>query len=486
MRPVRLLAMLGLAVGIPAMPATGGADGAVPPPGAVEAELDADLGGISLRQEAVLRTLVRAAQVVDQLHDAQQDENGFYPADMSREEFERWGDPAGRDPYTLVRRGADGGLEAVPYHEAWGRELGRVARLLAEAAAATRDEGLRHYLTLRARALITGDYGRAENAWSAMRDSDIDVLIGPISRDADAEFGLKAGFGAYVMLRDWGWGARLAAFTVFLPRIQDSLPVSPGFRAEVPDVDMKMAVYDLLFHAGAVAGSEVPRLRPGNGPRLQLRNVSRARFDALVRPLADHVIAPGQRPQVHFDAWFLNAMFHDMAQRLGMRDTVTGRGPVRLALGEHADIIEETKAAVLSLWIAQWLHDSGELPETTLAEHYTSFLADGFRAAHVDPHGPTGRARMLVHNYFRDWGAFRRDAETGRYQVDTISMAPAIEALAAHVLTIQGSGDREGAAALIESMAQPRADAALDLERLGAAGVPTMVLFRQRESVPGL
>jgi hypothetical protein len=483
MRPARLLAMLGLAVGISAMPVAAGADGAFPPPGAVEAELNADLGGVSLRQAAVLRTLIRAAQVIDHLHDAQQDDNGFYPADMSREEFERWRDPAGRDPYTVVRRGADGALEAVPYHEAWSRELSRVARLLAEAAAATRDEALRHYLTLRARALITGDYGRAETAWSAMRDSDIDVLIGPIGRGADPEFRIKAGFGAYVMLRDWGWGARLAAFTVFLPKIQDSLPVSPAFRAEVPDVDMKMAVYDLLFHAGAVAGGEVPLQRPG---RLQLRNVARARFDALVRPVADLMIVPGQRPQARFDAWFLNAMFHDMAQRLGLRDTVTGRGPVRLALGEHADTIEETKAAVLSLWIAQWLHDSGELPETLLAEHYTSFLADGFRAAHLDPHGPAGRARMLVLNYFRDWGAFRRDGETGRYHIDTVSMAPAIEALAAHVLTIQGSGDREGAAALIETMAQPRADTALDLERLAAAGVPANVIFRPGEALLGL
>ena len=462
----------------------------------VEQELEASLDSATLRQLEILRLLIRAAGIMDTLYREQVDGEGFYPADMSREEFDAWNDPAAADPHTVVRRDAAGALVAVPYHEAWPTELGHAARLLAQAAEISTDESLRHYLTQRARALITGDYARAEAAWRAMRYSDLDVLIGPILRDADRRFGLRAGFGAYVMLRDWGWGARLAAFTVFLPRVQASLPVAESFKAEVPDVDMKVAVYDLLFHAGygAARADSVtpeepgePRLRIRQGPqRLQLRNVTQARFDALVQPVADALIAPEQHGHVRFDPFFLNTMFHEMAHALGMRETVTARGPVNAALREHADTIEELKAAVLSLWLANWLNANGAMRGTAPMDHYASLLAGVFRAVHIDADSATGRAHMMLFNYFRDWGAFRRDAATGRYRVDAADIGPAIAALAAQVLTIQGSGDYEGAAELIRAMAAPRAEFRADLERLAAAGIPAAVVFRPPDELPGL
>jgi hypothetical protein len=474
--------------------AEGAPEGAVPM--VVERELEANLDGATLRQLEILRLLVQAAHIMDALYREQVEGGGFYPADMSREEFDAWTDPAAAHPYTVVRRDALGALQAVPYHEAWPRELGRAARLLAQAAEITSDESLRNYLTQRARALITGDDARAEAAWRAMRYSDLDVLIGPIFRDADRRFGLKAGFGAYVMLRDWGWGARLAAYTVFLPRIQASLPVSGAFKAEVPEVDMKVAVYDLLFQAGygavradSVTAEELgePRLRIRQGPqRLQLRNVTQARFDALVLPVAEALLVPEQRAHVRFEPFFLNTLFHELAHGLGMKQTVAARGPVRDALGEHADTIEELKAAVLSLWLANWLHANGELPDTAPMDHYASLLAGVFRAVHVDADSAAGRAHMLLFNYFRDWGAFRRDAATGRYRVDAAAVGPAIAALAAQVLTLQGSGDHEGAAELIGALASPRAEFRADLARLAAAGIPAAVAFRQPDELPGL
>lgn len=466
------------------------------PPGFVERELEIDLGGATLRQLEVIRVLVQAARIMDALYQEQVEGEGFYPADMGREEFEAWRDPGAASPYTVVRRNAWGALEAVPYHEAWSRELGLVARLLAQAAALTSDESLRNYLTQRARALIIGDYRRAEAAWQAMRYSDIDVLIGPIGHDADRRFGLKAGFGAYVMLRDWSWGARVAGFTVFLPEMQRDLPVSQAFKADVPDVDMKVAVYDLLFHAGYGAahteavttdGVGEPRLRLRNGPqRLQLRNVTRARFDALVLPVADAMLVPEQRSHADFDAYLLNHVFQEMAQALGPGETLAGGVPVSRALAEHGDAIAEAKGVALSLWIAGWLHARGELPATTLMHHYASFLAGALRTIHLDRYGAPGRGNALVINFLRDWGAVRRDAATGRYRVEPDNMDTAVEALVAQLLTLQGSGDVEGAAALLEGMGAPRAELEADLARLAAAGIPAGVLFRRTADLPGM
>ena len=495
MRLLPALLSLVLAAGAAAAPQPGAADqaGRAAP---VEAPLQVELGAVTLQELEVIRLLVEAAGVIGVLHQRQLEAPGFYPADMSRAEFEAWDDPGAASPHTVVRRDHEGGLMALPYHQAWPVELGHAARLLARAAELTGDERLRHYLTLRARALIVGDYPRAEDAWLALQDSSVDVLIGPLGTDEDDRFGLKASFGAYVLLRDWGWGARLARFTVFLPELQRALPVSPAFKDEVPEVRMKLAVYDLVYHAGygelrggvldAHAVDDRQQRQPRAPGRLQLRNVMHARFDALVRPVAALMLEPEQQRQVGFEAFFLNAMLHEMAHELGLHRTVSGGASVAEALGEHAALIEEAKAAVLSLWMVEQLHARGELPDSEPAEHYASFLAGIFRAIQLDADSPGARAQLLLFNHFRDWGAFRRDPASGRYRVSAVDMPRAVESLAVQLLTLQGSGDRAGAAALVATMGMPRDELRADLQRLDAAGIPTAVVFSQRDPPPGL
>ncbi len=450
--------LLGPAVA-PALAWTDVADVAVAVPEPVaEMDLVADLSGITLRQARVIRRLIEAARATDELY---------------RRQLEP-GDPAL----------ADIGLSTF---EAWPDEAGRVARLLAEAADITNDESLKRYLTLRARALLVEDHPRAEAAWQALQSSDVDMLVGPL--------GPRDEFGAYVLLRDWAWGARLARFTIFLPELQHELPVSAAFKDAVPAVDMKLAVYDLLFHGGygmprtttTPESARDRRVRLEHGPRqLQLRNVMQARFEALVQPAAGLLLVEPQQAMVRFEPFFLNIMLRDMAHALGLQRTLDDRATVVAALGEHGAVIEEAKATVLSLWLAERLHARGELPETRLEEHYASFLAGILRSVQVDRFGVSGRARLLVFNHLRDWGAVRRDAQSGRYRIDAARMPEAIEALIAQLLTLQGSGDAAGAAALLESGALLRAELAADLVWMDVAALPTRIVFRQGEALLGL
>jgi hypothetical protein len=112
--------------------------------------------------------------------------SGFYPADMTREEFEQATAAGGpladslRSLYTLVRRTPNGGLRAIPYHLAFAEPTALAAGKLREAAALAEDPGLRRYLELRATALLTGDYQPSDLAWMDMKANTIDVVIGPI------------------------------------------------------------------------------------------------------------------------------------------------------------------------------------------------------------------------------------------------------------------------------------------------------------------
>ena len=58
----------------------------------------------------------------------------FYPADMSEEEFLAWEDPLKENPYTLVRRNADGSLKAVWYHDAYKDRIDKIDSYLKAAA----------------------------------------------------------------------------------------------------------------------------------------------------------------------------------------------------------------------------------------------------------------------------------------------------------------------------------------------------------------
>ncbi|MBQ7622516.1 MAG: hypothetical protein IJS66_02110, partial [Bacteroidales bacterium] len=59
---------------------------------------------------------------------------GFYPADMTKGEFDAWDNPDKNSPYTLTRRAADGSLEAVWYHDAYKAHIDKIANYMKAAA----------------------------------------------------------------------------------------------------------------------------------------------------------------------------------------------------------------------------------------------------------------------------------------------------------------------------------------------------------------
>ena len=74
----------------------------------------------------------------------------YYPADMTKAEFEA-ADLSGKDSlYTFLRRDKSGKLKVVPYREQFKQPMQHAAKLLREAADLAEDTGLRRYLLLRA------------------------------------------------------------------------------------------------------------------------------------------------------------------------------------------------------------------------------------------------------------------------------------------------------------------------------------------------
>ncbi len=419
----------------------------------------------------------------------------FYPDDMTDAEFEAAAatTPALRSLYTMVTRAPDGGLTAVPYHEVFAAEHETAAGHLRAAAAATDEAGLKRYLELRADALLTDEYQPSDFAWLDMKDNAIDVVIGPIETYEDQRYGLKAAHEGYVLIKDQEWSARLQRFATLLPDLQRGLPVDDRYKREMPGTDSDLNAYDVVYYAGdANAGSKTIAINLPNDEevqlargtrRLQLKNAMRAKFDRIMVPLSEVLIAPDQRAHVTFDAFFANTMFHEVAHGLGIKNTLAGTGTVREALLEHASPMEEGKADVLGLYMVTRLLEDGEITQGTLEDHYVTFLAGIFRSVRFGASSAHGRANMVRFSYFQEHGAFTRDEATGTYRVDMVRMRTAVDGLSELILTLQGDGDYEGVDRLLAERGNVPAELQADLDRLAGAGIPVDVVFEQGASV---
>ncbi|HET8899251.1 MAG TPA: Zn-dependent hydrolase, partial [Rhodanobacteraceae bacterium] len=151
---------------------------------------------------------------------------GFYPADMSKAEFEAAPLADKSALYTLLRRDANGKLITVPYHVAFKATLEQAAGHLRAAAKLARDPGFAHYLALRADALLADDFRTSDFAWMDMKTNPIDIVIGPIETYEDQLYGYKAAYESYVLVKDQAWSQRLERFARFLPELQRNLPVA--------------------------------------------------------------------------------------------------------------------------------------------------------------------------------------------------------------------------------------------------------------------
>jgi hypothetical protein len=420
----------------------------------------------------------------------------FYPEDMTKQEFEAAALPDKASLYTLVRRDAAGALVTVPYHVEYKAELERTAALLREAAKLSEHAEFGKYLEMRAQALLTDDFRASDMAWMDMKTNPIDVVIGPIETYDDALFGYKASYEGVVLVKDLAWSERLARFAKHLPELQQGLPVGDAYKKESPGTNADLNAYFALFYAGNanvggktiainLPNDEAVQLAKGSR-RLQLENVMRAKFDKILLPIANVLIAEDQLEHVTFDAFFEDVMFHEVAHGLGIKRTIDGKGTVREALKDYASSFEEGKADVLGLYMIKQLMAKGELDETKLMDNYVTFLAGMLRSVRFGAAEAHGQANMVRFNFFAEAGAFTRDEATGRYRVDFDKMGQAVDALSAKLLTIQGDGDYAAAKELTERLGVVRANLQGDLKRLADADIPIDVAFEQGPDVLGL
>jgi hypothetical protein len=442
----------------------------------------------------------------------------FYPNDMTKEEFEKWDNPDKTSQYTLVKRMPDKKLQTVWYHEAYKAQIEKAAELLEKAAGylngnmqeqsafspeASNEElintagldELKNYLLLRAKALRTDDYFESDIAWMNMKNNTIDFVVGPIENYEDELYGYKAAHEAAILVKDKEWSERLSKYTSMLPDLQKQLPVDEQYKQEAPGSNSDLNAYDIIYYAGhSNAGGKTIAINLPNDERvqlekgsrrLQLKNAMQAKFDNILLPISKVLTDPAEQKNITFDAFFSNVMFHEVAHGLGIKNTITGKGPVREALKEKFSAYEEAKADILGLFMVSWLIDKGELKNVSIEDSYVTFMAGIIRSVRFGAADAHGKSNMMCFNYFEDHGAFTRNAD-GTYHVDINKTKQAVAGWSSMVLKFEGDGDYEGASKYMEQYGVIRPQLQKDIARLKTARIPVDVIFEQGMQTLGL
>ena len=503
-----------------------------------EVKLESDLSGLSENQKKMIPLLIEVAEITDELfwyqafggrdtlmhnlddktaeyvtinygpwdrlnnlepfieeYGKKPEAANFYPADMSKEEFNSASLENKESLYTFIRRDEQGNLKTVWYHEMFPEKIKKASDLLKQAAELAEDPGFKKYLNLRAEAFLTDKYYESDVAWMQMKNNSIDMVTGPIETYEDRLFGFKAAYETYVLIKDKEWSERLARYVNFLPMLQEELPVDEKYKKDSPGTESDLNAYDVVYYAGDCnAGSKTIAINLPNDEkvqseygsrRLQLKNAMKAKYDQILIPISEELIVPEQRKNISFDAFFANTMFHEVAHGLGIKNTINNKGTVREALKEHSGALEEGKADVLGIYMITKLHDKGELKDAELMDYYVTFLASIFRSVRFGASSAHGKANMVRFNYFKDMGAFTQN-ENGRYKVDEAKFREAIDALSNDILVLQGDGDYEGTGKLLNETGQIDSDLQASLDRLSEKNIPVDIVFEQGTSVLGL
>ncbi len=421
---------------------------------------------------------------------------GFYPKDMTQEEFDALKDPKKTDLYTVIRRNEEGKLIVLPYREAYKEQLQKVGVLLGEAISlADENPGLKKYLEARREAFKTDDYFASDMAWMDMKESLIDFVVGPIENYEDRRFGYKTAYEAFILVKDQKWSNDLAKFVKMLPELQKDLPCDPKYKKEIPGTESDLNVYDVIYYAGDcnsgsktiainLPNDEQVQLKKGSR-RLQLKNAMKAKFDNILLPIAETVVNPEQLKNVKFDAFFSNVTFHEVAHGLGIKNTITGKGNIRQALKEQYSAWEEAKADILGLYMVEKLIEKGEITGITVEDAYITFISGILRSVRFGAASAHGKANMMCFNYFEDHGAFTRSKD-GKYHIDVAKSQDALKSWASLILQVEGDGDYEFAKKYCTENGVIRPALEADLQTIANANIPVDIRYNQGMEALGL
>ena len=392
---------------------------------------------------------------------------GFYPADMSAQEFEDHiaANPADKEAftsgYTVIRRNAEGGLIALPYHKVYAEWLLPAAKLMLEAAEISENASMKNFLTLRAKAFLTDDYFTSEMAWMDL-DGNIEIAIGPYEVYDDGLFGYKTAYESFVTVKNPDESAALAKYKNFLKDMEKNLPVDETYKNYKRGFESPIAA-TYQVHGGGDNENGVQtiafnlpndeRVREAKGAKkVILNNVLGAKYDRILGPIGERVLIPEQAKLTAKKWMSNNTLFHELSHSLGP-GTITVDGvetTVNAQLKALASGLEEGKADVMGAYNILYMMERGELDIADKQAFLATYFSGKFRSMRFGTGAAHAKGAAFQYNYFREVGAVQWLSDQERFEIDFTKLEQAISDLTGKIVMLQGDGNYDAAKAFLD------------------------------------
>ena len=421
--------------------------------------------------------------------------SGMYPEDLLAkpkfcEEIAKK-DKSLADPFTVVRHAEDvdagapkGKLVAVPYHEAYKKEMGAIAGQLKAAAEALGDkeEALKAYLLAAAQAFEDNAWWPADEAWAKMdaKSSKYYLRIGP-DEVYDEPCSTKALFHLSFGLINQGslkWQEKLDPLKADMETALAELAGPPYKAREVsfklPDfVDIALNAGDSRKAFGATIGQSLPNFGPvaneGRGRTVAMTNfytdpdsiaslkqTTESLFckDAMAKYTTD------QEPQL------MSTVLHEAAHNLGPAHQykVGGRIDREVFGGPLASTLEELKAQTAALYFTDWLVEKEKITREEADKAHVRDVVWAFghisRGMWTEDHHPKNYSQLaaiqlgwLMKEGAVTWKPEEKAAngrDAGCFSLALDKFPAAVKGLMTEVARIKGKGDKARADQLVK------------------------------------
>lgn len=346
---------------------------------------------------------------------------------------------------------------AVPYSIAYADDLTKAFTLLNEAADALQsdDEEFAGYLRNRARDLLSDDYESGDASWVTGHFKNLNAQIGSYETYDDELYGVKTFFALSLLLTRQQETTALRQAMKGLQALEDSLPYEhhKKIREDIP-----VGVYDVVADFGQSRGGNTATILPNEsylarryGRTILLRaNIMRDPniFEATARNFTAAVGAEQARA-LTTDGDFYRTLWHEVGHYLGVDQTKDGRD-LDEALQDDANALEEMKADLVSLFVAEALHKQGYYSDGQLKSVYAGGILRVLQNNRPRRDQPYNTMQLMQWNFFLENGLLSFDEASKTLTLHYDKYHEVVGKMLAKTLAVQYDGDKAAADKFID------------------------------------
>jgi hypothetical protein len=340
-------------------------------------------------------------------------------------------------------------LYAVPYSVAYADDLMKAYGLLNEAADAVDkdDWEFARFLRNRARDLLSNDYESGDASWVTGRFKNLNAQIGSYETYDDELFGVKTFFSFCLLKSREQETIALRQAMKGIQALEDSLPYKNHKKVRE---DIPVGVYDVVADFGQSRGGNTATILPNEsylgrryGRTILLRaNIMRdtSIFEGTSGTFAA-AVGEAQAKALTPDGNFYRTLWHEVGHYLGVDRTSDGR-ELDEALQDNANTMEEMKADLVSLFVAEALHKQGYYTDAQLRSVYAGGILRVLQNNRPRRDQPYQTMQLMQWNFYLENGLLTFDPATKTMRISYEKYHEVVGKLLERVLAVQYAGNK--------------------------------------------